>query len=188
MTIRGNFYNSHGVLVGMAFARIINVSGGVDGWTGTMGVYQTNPDVDLHAAPLLIVQLNAAYVESEHPFVSIYAAAALNPSFSQMSTVNATTKKLTRLEFMQRFTATERAKIYGAAIPPAAPVSSDPAVMLAYQQRMMLALGIQDYLKQLEAASYVDIMRPDTRGGVFALENYGLLDSPGRAAQVLALN
>lgn len=74
---------------------------------------------------------------------------------------------ITKLAFRQRFTPTERATITYAA-----------------RQAGAEAAGIQSYLDDVQAASYIDLERADTRAGVEALEAATLLAS-GRAAEIL---
>lgn len=74
---------------------------------------------------------------------------------------------VTKLAFRQRFTAAERA-----------------AITYAARQSSPTAAGIQSYLDDVQAATYIDLERADTRAGVQALESAGLLAS-GRAAEIL---
>lgn len=72
---------------------------------------------------------------------------------------------LTKLEFLNRFTAEERIGIRAAA-------QASPA--------------IADYLAMLDAAQDVSLIDPRTIGGAQALEAAGLIGA-GRAAEILAL-
>lgn len=74
-------------------------------------------------------------------------------------------KNVTRLAFLNRFTADERIGIRTAA-------AQSPAV--------------HDYMAMLDAAQDVDLTDPRTIGGVQALEGAGLIGE-GRAAEILAL-
>lgn len=74
---------------------------------------------------------------------------------------------VTKLAFRQRFTAIERATITYAA-----------------RQASPEAAGIQSYLDDVQAATYIDLERADTRAGVEALEAATLL-AVGRAAEIL---
>lgn len=74
---------------------------------------------------------------------------------------------VTKLAFRQRFTAIERATITYAA-----------------RQASPEAAGIQSYLDDVQAATYIDLERADTRAGVQGLEAATLLAS-GRAAEIL---
>lgn len=73
-------------------------------------------------------------------------------------------RTMTRLEFMRRFTASERIATRAAA-------ASNPV--------------ISDMLAMQDAASYIDLDDPDTQAGVVYLESLGVI-AEGRAAQVLA--
>lgn len=74
---------------------------------------------------------------------------------------------VTKLAFRQRFSAVERATITYAA-----------------RQAGAEAAGIQSYLDDVQAATYIDLDRADTRAGVEYLEAATLLAS-GRAAEIL---
>jgi len=74
---------------------------------------------------------------------------------------------VTKLAFRQRFSAIERATITYAA-----------------RQASPEAAGIQSYLDDVQAATYIDLERADTRAGVEALEAATLLAS-GRADEIL---
>lgn len=74
---------------------------------------------------------------------------------------------VTKLAFRQRFTAIERASITYAA-----------------RQASPEAAGIQSYLDDVQAATYIDLERADTRAGVQTLEAATLL-AIGRAAEIL---
>jgi len=74
---------------------------------------------------------------------------------------------VTKLAFRQRFSAVERATITYAA-----------------RQAGAEAAGIQSYLDDVQAATYIDLERTDTRAGVEALEAATLLAS-GRALEIL---
>lgn len=74
---------------------------------------------------------------------------------------------ITKLAFRQRFTPVERATITYAA-----------------RQAGAEAAGIQSYLDDVQAATYIDLERADTRAGVEALEAATLL-AIGRAAEIL---
>lgn len=72
-------------------------------------------------------------------------------------------RRITRLAFRMRLTAAEKAAIYTAA-------------------DQVVALRV--FLDDLQAATFVDLDDPVTRGGVQQLEMFGLLP-PGRAAVIL---
>lgn len=70
---------------------------------------------------------------------------------------------ITRLAFRNRFTPAEKAALYTAA---------------------KENVQIQIYLDDVNSATFVDLSRTDTREGVIALENAGLIGS-GRALEIL---
>jgi len=82
---------------------------------------------------------------------------------------------LTRLEFRNRFTLTEKVAIELAA-------ADNPSNTM---QQRQLAATLRVFLDDLAAASYVDETRADTRAGVRALAQYGLI-AAGRADEILA--
>lgn len=71
--------------------------------------------------------------------------------------------QVTRLAFRNRFSSAEKAALYNAA---------------------KTNVDIQIYLDDLNAASFIDLQRPDTRAAVQGLETAGLIGS-GRALQIL---
>lgn len=73
-------------------------------------------------------------------------------------------RRLTRLEFFQRFTPSEQAAVRTAA---------------------KSNVGLENYLAMMELATYIDLDRPDTIAGVQQLEAATLI-GPGRAAEILA--
>lgn len=79
------------------------------------------------------------------------------------------TRKITKLGFRQRLTFTELINITGAAM------STDPSV----------ALPLQVLLSNLQVATYIDLNRADTQGGLGLLISLGLMSSD-RVAAVLA--
>lgn len=82
---------------------------------------------------------------------------------------------LTRLEFRNRFTLTEKVTIELTA-------ADNPS---ATMQQRQLAATLRVFLDDLASAQYVDESRPDTQAGVRALEQYGLI-ATGRADEILA--
>ena len=82
--------------------------------------------------------------------------------------------KITKLAFRQRFTSAEKAGIEIAALDnPAAPI-----------EQRGLAATLRANQQDIQAATYIDLQRADTRAGVQALEQYGLI-AAGRAAMIL---
>lgn len=84
--------------------------------------------------------------------------------------------RITKLAFRNRFTTTEKAALEFAA-------SDDPSLPAATRQFKAM---LRAYLNDVNAATYVDLTRADTKQGVSMLEQYGLIAS-GRAAQILDL-
>ena len=82
--------------------------------------------------------------------------------------------KITKLAFRNRFTAAEKAGIEFASLDN--PTAAMPARLMAASLRANQA--------DINAAAYIDLMRPDTRGGVEALEYFGLI-AVGRADAIL---
>jgi len=76
-------------------------------------------------------------------------------------------RHITRLAFRQRFTAAEKA-----------------ALTFAARQNTPEGAAVQAYLDDVQAATFIDLDRPDTRAGVLALESAGLL-AAGRATEIL---
>lgn len=82
---------------------------------------------------------------------------------------------ITVLAFRNRFTRAEKVRIDMAAI-------DDPSASSAVRERASLVrVGLAD----VAAARYIDLEREDTRGDVQNFELMGLLDSQGRAMQIL---
>lgn len=81
---------------------------------------------------------------------------------------------ITKLAFRNRFTQTEKVTIEIAAL-------DDPAAPM--QQRQLAAMLRANQL-DVASAQFIDLQRPDTRAGVQALEQYGLI-AAGRAAEIL---
>lgn len=75
--------------------------------------------------------------------------------------------KITRLAFLDRFTDAEA-------------ITLDLASIGATVE----AATIRRYLSKVNAAAFIDLGREDTRGGVMALEQMGILQ-PGRASIIL---
>ena len=85
-----------------------------------------------------------------------------------------TSVKITKLAFRNRFTAAEKAGIEFAGMDN--PAATMPARLMAASLRANQA--------DIAAAQHIDLMRPDTRGGVEALEYFGLI-AVGRADVIL---
>lgn len=76
-------------------------------------------------------------------------------------------RHITRLAFLQRFLDSEAV-----------------AIDLASQGPTPQAAAMRRYMQLVNAATYIDLDRPDTRAGVIALESAGLLQQ-GRAVEIL---
>lgn len=81
---------------------------------------------------------------------------------------------ITRLAFRNRFTGAEKAAIELASL-------DNPSASLPERQ---VAASLRAYMKDVDAATYIDLQRSDTRAGVQALEGFGVLAS-GRAQEIL---
>lgn len=82
--------------------------------------------------------------------------------------------RITRLAFRNRFTQPEKVTLELAALDnPYSP-----------PQARQQAAGLRSYLKDLDAATFVDLKRPDTAAAVQMLEAAGLIGA-GRAADIL---
>lgn len=82
--------------------------------------------------------------------------------------------RITRLAFRNRYTTAEKVALEIAAL-------DDPAAPMAQRQQ---AAALRAHLKDLDAANWVDLTRPETISAVQSLEAGGLL-AEGRAAQIL---
>ena len=81
---------------------------------------------------------------------------------------------ITKLAFRNRFTTKEKVMIELAG-------SYNPADPIQKQQ---LAATVRVSDKDIEASTYIDLDRPDTRAGVKSMEDFGLL-AEGRADEIL---
>ena len=85
-----------------------------------------------------------------------------------------TSVKITKLAFRNRFSVQEKAGLEIASLDvPTAPMA-----------QRALAATLRANQADVQAASFIDLMRPDTRAGVLALEQYGLI-AAGRALVIL---
>ena len=82
--------------------------------------------------------------------------------------------RITRLAFRNRFSQAEKVMLELAAL-------DDPAAPMPQRQQ---AAAIRVYLADVDASTFVDLARADTRAGVQALEAGGLL-AAGRALAIL---
>jgi len=81
---------------------------------------------------------------------------------------------ITRLAFRNRFLQPEKVAIEMAAL-------DNPAASMPQRQ---MAAALRAYLADVNAATFIDLDRPDTRAGVEFLESVGLL-AVGRATVIL---
>lgn len=82
--------------------------------------------------------------------------------------------RLTRLAFRNRFTQAEKVTMEIAAL-------DNPAAPMPQRQQ---AAALRAHLADVAAATFIDLARPDTRGGVEQLEALGIL-AAGRALEIL---
>ncbi len=84
------------------------------------------------------------------------------------------TTVVTRLAFRNRFTPAEKVGLELAAL-------DDPSAPPEQRQQ---AATLRAFMKDVDAATFIDLSRPDTVAGVQALEAMGLL-AEGRATEIL---
>lgn len=92
----------------------------------------------------------------------------------RLSIENAPKRHITKLAFRNRFTTTEKITIEIACL-------DDPSAPMTQRQ---MAAALRSSQADINAASYIDLDRQDTRDGVLALEAAGLL-AAGRALIIL---
>ena len=112
---------------------------------------------------------NEAFVEANYP-----GAWELVPAPPPIDVAEPTDTRITRLAFRNRFTQAEKVTLELAAL-------DNPAASTAQRQQ---AAALRSYLKDLDAATFVDLEHPDTVAGVQSLGAAGLL-AEGRAAAIL---
>ena len=83
-------------------------------------------------------------------------------------------QRITRLAFRNRFTQAEKVTMEIAAL-------DNPAATMPQRQQ---AAALRANLADTAAATFIDLLRPDTRTGVLSLEAGGLL-AAGRALEIL---
>ena len=110
-----------------------------------------------------------AFVEANYP-----GAWELVPAPPPIDAAEPTDARITRLAFRNRFTQAEKVALELAAL-------DNPAASTAQRQQ---AAALRSYLKDMDAATFVDLERPDTVAGVQSLGAAGLL-AEGRAAAIL---
>ena len=113
---------------------------------------------------------NEAFVEANYP-----GAWELVPE--PETPLTQTSTRITRLAFRNRFTTAEKVALELAAL-------DNPTAPAAARQQ---AAALRAHLKDLDAASWVDLTRPETAAALQMLEASGLIDE-GRAAVILDVN
>ena len=88
---------------------------------------------------------------------------------------------ITKLAFDSRFTMQEAVALK---LAQSMPVQGAEETNEAYQARCITAASVQVLQSRLNMASYIDLSRADTRGGVQSLEAMGLIGE-GRALEIL---
>lgn len=157
MAVKGT-YNFRGMMVPDVYLKVIQITGNEAGWTAQIGAYANATATD----PLETFVKAVGYRAGIDPFGDLEEKLMADyPGFVRVSP-----KRITRLEFMQRFTTEERVRVRTAAA--GAPV-------------------LQDYLELVALAQFIDVTRADTIDGVNALEALGLI-AAGRAAEILDLD
>lgn len=107
----------------------------------------------------------------------LYADGVFTPPASEQPTEGPPEagQRITRLAFRKRFTQAEKVMLELAAL-------DDPA---APQAQRANAAAMRAYLKDVDAAQFIDLADAHTVAGVQALENAGLL-ADGRADEILS--
>ena len=153
MAVKGT-YNFRGLDIPDIYLKVTQLVGNENGWTATVGAY-----ADLQAQPLETFSKMLSYRPGVDPFGEFEDKLLADyPGFVRVSP-----KRITQLEFLNRFTQAERVTIRTAA---------------------KQSVPIEDYLALVSAATFIDITRADTIAGVQALEQLGLIGA-GRAAEIL---
>ena len=110
-----------------------------------------------------------AFVEANYP-----GAWELVPAPPPIDAAEPTDARITRLAFRNRFTTAEKVALELAAL-------DNPTAPAAARQQ---SAALRAYLKDLEAASWVDLTRPETVAAMQMLAASGLIGE-GRAAAIL---
>lgn len=154
MAVKGD-YNFRGMTVNGAYLKVMNVNGNESGWTAQIGAYADATATD----PLETFMKTVGYRAGIDPFQDLEDK--LLADYPGM--VRASPKRITRLEFMNRFTVDERMRIRVAA---------------------QTSQQLEDYMELMKLATFIDVTRADTIAGVNQLETLGLI-AAGRAAEIL---
>ena len=144
-----------------AYIKVSTITGGSTGWSAVAQIFPSAPDQNTTPSLINTIKINYSYEAGIDPVVTAYENLLLIQEFRNM--VSDETKILSNLAFLQKFTAQERQTLYTVARTNAA---------------------VEDYIKQMNAAKFIDISRSDTIAGVRALETAGLLQV-GRADIIL---
>ena len=110
-----------------------------------------------------------AFVEANYP-----GAWELVPAPPPIDAAEPTDARITRLAFRNRFTQAEKVALELAAL-------DNPSAPMAQRQQ---AAALRAHLKDLDAASWVDLTRPETAAALQMLEASELIGE-GRAAAIL---
>ena len=110
-----------------------------------------------------------AFVEANYP-----GAWELVPAPPPIDAAEPTDARITRLAFRNRFTQAEKVALELAAL-------DNPSATTPQRQQ---SAALRAHLKDLDAASWVDLTRPETAAALQMLEASGLIDE-GRAAVIL---
>ena len=111
-----------------------------------------------------------AFVEANYPGAWELAPEPETP-------LTQTSARITRLAFRNRFTQAEKVALELAAL-------DNPSAPMAQRQQ---SAALRAHLKDLDAASWVDLTRPETAAALQMLEASGLIGE-GRAAAILDMD
>lgn len=136
-----------------------------------MPIYRVIRRADKHT--VYAYSADAAYEFPEYPFAEFDHIEVVN--VNQDGSIPAdSTSRITRLAFRNRFTTAEKVGLEIASL-------DNPA---ATMEQRALAATLRAYLQDVQAATFIDLSRPDTRAGVVQLEQVGLIGA-GRATAIL---
>ena len=129
-----------------------------------------------HLATAQVVEYDAElplpeHLGSEWALDEVFVATA---SLADPQAPAPTNVKITKLAFRNRFFPAEKAGIEFAGL-------DDPSASLPAR---LMAASLRANQADINAATYIDLMRPETRGGVEGLEYFGLIGI-GRADVIL---
>jgi hypothetical protein len=110
----------------------------------------------------------------EYPFTDFDHIAEVNINPDGSINAENTGTRITKLSFRNRFATSEKAALEIAAL-------DNPQ---ADMQARGMAATLRAYLEDVQAATFIDLSRTDTRAGVMMLEQVGLINV-GRALQIL---